>query len=293
MKYYEVEFTIHCPADMKSDVSDVVAALAGAAGFESFTDTPYGICGYVQQDAFDARTLDASLSQLPFGDDVGVHYLVLPADEADWNAPWEQEGFEPVWVGTELVVHDGAHLPRPIPADGDGILQVEIDAKLAFGTGNHETTRLMCHALLGLRLDGKTLLDCGTGTGILSIVALKKGAAHAVAYDIDDWSALNAMHNAVLNHVDSRFAVYQGNATLLDGISEQFDVVVANINRNILLADMPRMHRHLKPQGGILLLSGFYAADVPLLADRGESLGMTVTSLWEDNGWACVEMNNE
>jgi len=293
MKYYEVDFNIDCPADLKGDVCDVVAALAGGIGFESFTDTSHGICGYVQQQDFDASQLDAMLAQLPFGDDVSVSYKVLPADEADWNAPWEKEGFEPIWVDSQLVVHDGKHLPHPTPEHGDDIIQIEIDAKLAFGTGNHETTRLMCNALTGLHLDGKTILDCGTGTGILSIVALKKGAARAVAYDIDDWSAINAMHNAVLNHVDSRITVYQGDASILDNIDEQFDVVVANINRNILLADMPRMHQHLRPQEGILLLSGFYADDAPLLEEQALALGMTKVDEWVDKDWACLKMKNE
>ena len=290
MKYFEVDFVIDCQADVRSDVCDVVAALAGDAGFESFTSTPQGICGYVQQEAFNAAMLDGLLGQLPFGDTVSVSYQVLPADDADWNAPWEKEGFEPVWVGLRLVVHDGKHLPHPAPTDGDGSIQVEIDAKLAFGTGNHETTRMMCNALLGLSMEGKTVLDCGTGTGILAIVALKRGAARAAAYDIDDWSAINAMHNAVLNHMDSRMAVYQGDSTVIESLGEQFDVVMANINRNILLADMPRMVAALKP-GGTLLLSGFYRQDASLLCQKGRTLGLELTAEHHEEEWACLELN--
>lgn len=290
MKYYEVLFHISAPEELVSDVSDVVAALAGEAGFESFSPSAQGVCGYVQQEVFSADVLDALLEQLPFGEGVSVGYEVRPADEADWNAPWEQEGFEPIWVGRELVVHDGRHLPHPAPEDGEGRIEVEIDAKLAFGTGNHQTTRLVCHALLGLGLSGKTVLDCGTGTGILAIVALKRGARRAVGYDIDDWSALNAMHNAVLNHVDDRMAVYQGDASVIDRLGERFDVVVANINRNILLADMPRFARALAP-GGTLLLSGFYAEDIDLLRQEAKKQGLEMGGWQQEDDWACMRIN--
>lgn len=286
MKYYEVDFTITCPADILSDVSDVVAALAGEAGFESFTPSAHGLCGYVQQDAFNAAALDAVLDQLPFDDGVSVAYTVLPADEADWNAPWEQEGFQPIEIGSSLVIHDGRHLPQHESADDT--LMIEIDAKLAFGTGNHQTTRLMCNALLDLPLSNLTLLDCGTGTGILSILALMRGASQAVAYDIDEWSAINALHNAVLNHVDDRIKVYQGDATILEGIDQQFDVIVANINRNILLADMSHFVSHLNPQGGKLLLSGFYQADVPLLVDRARQLGLALRLQQDEDQWSLL-----
>ena len=286
MKYYEVDFTITCPADILSDVSDVVAALAGEAGFESFTPSAHGLCGYVQQDAFNAAALDAVLGQLPFDDGVKVAYTVLPADEADWNAPWEQEGFQPIEIGSSLVIHDGRHLPQHESADDT--LMIEIDAKLAFGTGNHQTTRLMCNALLDQPLSKLTQHDCGTGTGILSILALMRGASQAVAYDIDEWSAINALHNAVLNHVDDRIKVYQGDATILEDIDQQFDVIVANINRNILLADMPHFVSHLNPQGGKLLLSGFYQADVPLLVDRARQLGLALRLQQDEDQWSLL-----
>ena len=291
MKYYEVLFRISAPGELVSDVCDVVAALAGETGFESFTPTPTGICGYVQQDAFKADALDALLAQLPFGESVSVSYEVVPADEADWNAPWEKEGFEPVWVNDLLVVHDGRHLPIIAAAgDGNSVIQVEIDAKMAFGTGNHQTTRLMCNSIMTLELSDKTMLDCGTGTGILAIVALKRGARRAVGYDIDDWSAINAMHNAVLNRVNSRMTVYQGDASILDKMDEPFDVVMANINRNILLADIPRFARALRP-GGTLLLSGFYTADAAMLEQRAAACGLLADERHEEDGWACLKLH--
>ena len=290
MKYYEVDFSIDCPNDLRADVCDVVAALAGDAGFESFTDTPKGISGYVQQDVFDASLLDDMLTQLPFGDQVKVTYQVLPADEADWNAPWEKEGFEPVWVGDKLVIHDGTHLPPAATMASTDVISVEIDAKLAFGTGNHQTTRLMCQALMNLPLKGKSLLDCGTGTGILAIVALLRGARPVAAYDIDEWSAINAQHNAIINHVDGGITVWRGDSSVLQDMDDLFDVVVANINRNILLADLPLMKQHLNPNGGTLLLSGFYQADVPLLVARAEELGLHLQDQTEEGEWTLLQL---
>jgi ribosomal protein L11 methyltransferase len=311
MKYYEVDFTITCPADILSDVSDVVAALAGEAGFESFTPSAHGLCGYVQQDAFNAAALDAVLGQLPFDNGVSVTYTVLPADEADWNAPWEQEGFQPIEIGSSLVIHDGRHLPQHESADDT--LMIEIDAKLAFGTGNHQTTRLMCNALLDLPLSNHTLLDCGTGTGILSILALMRGASQAVAYDIDEWSTDNTRHNAVINHVDDRLTVLCGDSTVLGGNSTVlggspaevsaasqagstttpdvspagFSLVLANINRNILLQDMPRFVSVMAPRA-TLILSGFYESDCALLESKAQSLGLTLTATKTDGDWACM-----
>ena len=171
MKYYEVKFTFSAPQTLFSDVRDVVAALAGEAGLESFEDTADGLKGYVQQGLFNDEMLASLLAGIPFPD-VSVTYQVGEAEDRDWNEQWEQEGFEPVYVDDSLVIHDGRHLPHP----ADGQLAVEIDAQLAFGTGNHQTTRMMAAALTALPLAEKTVLDCGTGTGILAIVALLRGA---------------------------------------------------------------------------------------------------------------------
>jgi ribosomal protein L11 methyltransferase len=189
-----------------------------------------------------------------------------------------------------LIIHDGRHLPDLTLLNTS--LSIEIDAHLAFGTGTHETTRLMCRRLMELDLNGKRVLDCGCGTGILAIAALKLGAATALAYDIDEWSVDNTRHNAVINQVDNRLEAAHGDATLLYNMQpESFQVVMANINRNILMADMPQFVRMMTPDGR-LLLSGFYREDVPLLAEKAAELGLTVTDVSEDNGWACMMLKN-
>ena len=278
MKYYEVNFSL---TPLSSDACDLLAAIAGDAGFESFEDTGEGLKGYVQQPLFDPSELDALLQSFPFPD-VSISYTVSEAENRDWNEQWEQEGFQPIVVDGRLVIHDGRHLP-----DAEYPISIEIDARLAFGTGTHETTRMVCSTLLGQPLEGRRLLDCGTGTGILSICALKLGAAEAVGYDIDEWSADNARHNAVINRVDDHFQSLLGDAAVIDQLSGTFDIVTANINRNILLADMPQFCSKMAPDA-LLILSGFYTSDIPLLVDKAHSLGLTLVSQKEDNGWACI-----
>ena len=135
------------------------------------------------------------------------------------------------------------------------------------------------------------VLDCGTGTGILAICALKLGAKEAIGYDIDEWSVDNARHNAVINRVDDRFRSLLGDVSILKEVEGSFDIVMANINRNILLADMPMMHQKMAP-GARLILSGFYTADIPMLTEKAQSLGMTLIAQKEDNDWACLVFQN-
>ena len=297
MKYFEVTFTL---SPYSSDACDVLAALAGEAGFETFMETENGLTGYVQQTLFDEPALKEALEDFPF-EGVSISYDVQEAEDKDWNEQWEQEGFEPIEVrskmddGRGIVIHDGRHLPENI---SDQDIAIEIDAKLAFGTGTHETTRMICATLLELFTIHSSLftsfkvLDCGTGTGILAISALKLGAKEAIGYDIDEWSVDNARHNAVINRVDDRFQSLLGDVNILKEVDGTFDLVMANINRNILLADMPMMHAKMAP-GARLILSGFYTADIPMLTEKAQSLGMTLMAQKDDNDWACLVFQNK
>ena len=293
MKYYEVAFTL---TPYSADACDVLAAMAGDVGFETFVETETGLTGYVQQALFDEQALQKSLEDFPF-DGVSISYDIREAEDKDWNEQWEQEGFEPIEVrskmedGRGVIIHDGRHLPKVI---SDQDIAIEIDAKLAFGTGTHETTRMICATLQQLssaRFTPQKVLDCGTGTGILAICALKLGAKEAVGYDIDEWSVDNARHNAVINRVDERFTSLLGDVNILKEVEGSFDLVMANINRNILLADMPMMHEKMAP-GARLILSGFYTADIPMLTEKAQSLGMTLAAQKEDNEWACLVFQN-
>ena len=282
MKYYEVEMTI---TPCTQDAQDILSAMAAEAGFETFEETPTGLLGYVQQSLFLQEALDAVIANFPFE---GTHiiYKVREAEDRDWNEQWEQEGFEPIEVrskkedGRCVVIHDGRHLPSDLGPQTSDIISIEIDAHLAFGTGTHETTRMICSTLLDMDLQGKRVLDCGCGTGILGICALKLGAQECVGYDIDEWSADNTRHNALC-----------GDSSVLSGFAAEFDIVLANINRNILLADMPHFVRVMKP-GATLILSGFYEADCALLESKAQQLGLKLISTRTDGDWASMVLES-
>ena len=285
MKYFEVKFTL---SPYSTDASDVLSAMAGEAGFESFEETADGLLGYVQQSLFSEDTLQEVLSDFPF-EGVTVTYDIREAEDRDWNEAWEQEGFEPIVISPSIVIHDGRHLPSEVSTllpPHSSLLEIEIDARQAFGTGTHETTRMICSEAVQYAR-GARILDCGTGTGILSICALKLGATEAVGYDIDEWSVDNARHNAVINRVDDRFTSLLGDVTILNKVEGTFDLVLANINRNILLADMPAMREKMAP-GARLILSGFYTADASLLIEKAATLGLTLQQQKEENDWACL-----
>ena len=281
MKYFEADFTI---SPYSPDAIDLLADIAGEAGFESFEVTPTGLKGYVQQQLFNPMLLDFGIADFPI-ECVDITYDIHEAEDRDWNEQWEQEGFEPIVIPPSLVIHDGCHLP-----DDSYLTSIEIDAHQAFGTGTHETTRMICSTLLELRdqrLAGARVLDCGTGTGILSICALKLGAAEAIGYDIDEWSVDNARHNAVINQVDDHFQSLLGDASILNKVDGTFDLVLANINRNILLSDLPAFREKMSDRA-LLILSGFYTSDTTMLISKAETLGLTLQKQREDQDWACL-----
>lgn len=284
MKYYEIDFKIVGAEANIDDVKAVIAAMTAEAGLETFEDTLEGMKGYAQTALLDRQALDEALQSLPFVG-VNVEYTISNAEDKDWNEQWEQAGFEPIEVGSRLVVHDGRHLPSS-PFD----IAIEIDAKLAFGTGSHETTRMILATLLDMDLEGKRVLDCGCGTGILAIASLKMGASEAIGYDIDEWSADNARHNAVINRVDDRFTSLLGDAGVVDNIEDTFDIVVANINRNILIADMPQFAKKMNC-GATLILSGFYEEDAQILIEKAKSLGMIPSGKKSDGDWCCIRLS--
>ena len=275
------------------DAQDILSALAGEAGFETFEETPTGLKGYVQQALFDEDALKLALEGFPF-ENVTLTYSIQEAEDKDWNEQWEQEGFEPIEVRCKkedgrcrtLVIHDGRHLPSDIDLQPSAIM-IEIDAHLAFGTGTHETTRMICGMLLDMQLDGLRVLDCGCGTGILGICALKLGAASAVGYDIDEWSADNTRHNAVINRVDDHLTALCGDASVLSGFGAEFNLVMANINRNILINDMEGFRSVMAPKAQ-LILSGFYKNDCALLESKAQTLGLSLKETRTDGDWACL-----
>lgn len=285
MKYYVANFDIECADELLQPARELLSAAACEAGFEAFEDTDNGIAGYVQRPLYDKEALDAAIADyMPEG--TQVTYNIEEVPDQDWNQGWEDQEFEPIGVSDHLVIYDAKHTDMSMFAGDDGVMRIFIEARNAFGTGTHQTTRMILHRLLGMDLTGKSVLDCGCGTGILGIVASRLGANRVLGYDIDEWSSENAKHNAALNGVDN-LDVLLGDASVLDGVKEEFDVVIANINRNILLNDMTAFRSHLKT-GGRLILSGFYETDVPMLEQAAQSNGLTIIDVVTDGEWACA-----
>lgn len=282
MKYLVAEFKIECQDGMIQIARDLLTDALGEAGFETFEDTKEGINGYVQESLFDENAMNDVISNFMLPD-VTINANIQEAEYRNWNEEWEEAGFERININDSITIYDARH------DDGNGIasgISIGIETKQAFGTGTHETTRMIVSTLLNIDLKGKRVLDCGCGTGILGIAASKLGASEVVGYDIDEWSSENAIHNAELNGVGN-MKVMLGDASVLKSVEGKFDVVLANINRNILLADMPAFVS-VMADDSLLILSGFYASDVDLLIEKASSLGLSKIDSKSDSEWTCL-----
>lgn len=285
MKYFVANFKIECEPELMQPARELLSAAACEAGFEAFEDTEDGLQGYVQRPLYNKEALDEAIADyMPEG--ATVTYDVEEVPDQDWNQGWEEEGFEPIGVSENLIIYDAKHTDMNMFAGNDGVMRIFIEARNAFGTGTHQTTRMILRRLLGMNLNGKKVLDCGCGTGILGIVASRLGADRVWGYDIDEWSSENAKHNASINGVGN-LDVMLGDASVLDVVDEEFDVVIANINRNILINDMSAFKRHMK-NDGCLILSGFYESDVPMLEKAAMDNAMSLKDVVTDEEWACA-----
>lgn len=282
MKYLVAEFKIECQDGMIQIARDLLTDALGEAGFETFEDTEDGIKGYVQESLFDENAMNDVISNFMLPD-VTINANIQEAEYKNWNEEWEEAGFERININDSITIYDARH------DDGNGIasgISIGIETKQAFGTGTHETTRMIVSTLLNIDLKGKRVLDCGCGTGILGIAASKLGASEVGGYDIDEWSSENAIHNAELNGIGN-MKVMLGDASVLKSVEGKFDVVLANINRNILLADMPAFVS-VMADDSLLILSGFYASDVDLLIEKASSLGLSKIDSKSDSEWTCL-----
>lgn len=275
MKYFELDFKI---TPFSTDAADLLMTLVGEAGLESFVETEDGFKGYAQERLFHQETLDEMVEAFPFIDHQ-VTYTIVEAEDKNWNEQWEKEGFKPVVIADRVLVTNQQD------AASSYDYKIIIDPHQAFGTGGHQTTGMIIERLLHMDLAGLDVLDAGCGTGILSIFALMRGAKHVFAYDIDNWSVRNTLENVALNSV-APIDVVEGDASVLtEGLS--YDVVLANINRNILLADMPAF-RSVMHKGSRLVLSGFYVEDIESLKAKAAELGLTFVNQTERENWASL-----
>ena len=289
MKYFTTHFAITGEdSSLMQAARDLCSDIAGECGYETFVETEEGVDGYIQIDNYDESLLRESLSDFPL-EGFSIDFTTEEVEDQDWNETWEEEeGFEPITIaGDALLIYDLHHITEDELSHRPEHIKIGIEARNAFGTGTHETTQMMAESILATPLYEKRILDCGCGTGILAITALRSGAKEAVAYDIDEWSVENTRHNAELNGVGDSITVYEGDANILSHVDGVFDLVVANINRNILLNDLPAFHEVMN-SGATLLLSGFYEEDIPLLTEKAESLGLKLTEKKENGDWRCL-----
>ena len=267
--------------------AEIVEAEIADLGFDSFTVEEPFLNAFIPKELFSEPNLKTLLGGFA-GGEFRLSHTVELVKEQNWNAAWESD-FEPVVVGDQVTVRAKYHknLPRTR-------INVVIDPQMSFGSGHHQTTTMMIEQLLEDRkqLKGKALLDMGCGTGILAIVAAKLGAAVPVhAVDIDPRCCRSTVANARRNRIPHKIITVCGDASVL--IRGQYDCILANINRNILLADMASYVRALKPQGGTILLSGFYTADIPILLEAAAPLGLKEVSRRTRDDWALLVLKKE
>ena len=273
MKYLEFSFrTTPCT----EVVNDVLSAVLADAGFESFVEQPDGLLAYIQQNLYDEASVEAAISEFPIPD-TAIEYSFVEAEDKDWNEEWEKNFFQPIVIGNRCVIHSTFHHDVP-----EAEYDIAINPQMAFGTGHHETTSLVIGEILDSDMSGKKVLDMGCGTSILAILARMKGATSCTAIDIDDWCVRNSIENIELNGVNE-IEVCLGDASILAN-KGPFDMVIANINRNILLADMQHYVARMN-EGATLLMSGFYVDDIPLIKAEAERLGLTFNGYKEKNRW--------
>lgn len=264
------------------DLSDWLIAELGGLGFDSFEQASHELKAFIPTEQYDATATQALLDAFPV---LGFTYELTAEELPDinWNEEWEKNYFQPILLGDgACLIRAPFHEPRPeVP------MEIIINPKMAFGTGNHQTTSLVGEWILSHDVHGLRVLDMGCGTGILGLLALKRGARHLTAIDIDPWAYANVQENAALSGVTID-EMLCGDAALLEGRAG-YDLILANITRNILLEDMPRYRAVMFP-GARLILSGFYEEDIPLLRARGEELGLTFVSSEVRQRWSRVEL---
>ena len=273
--YIEYNFTF----SPKEPISEILIAELGNVGFESFVETEIGVTAYIQKTDWNAEIL-ADIFVLN-SDEFSIEYNLNEVPQTNWNAEWEKN-FEPIQVDDLVSIRAPFHENPNLKYD------IVIEPKMSFGTGHHETTHMMVQHLLQLDLENKKVLDMGCGTGILAIFAEMKGAKPLDAIDIDNWCYENSVENVARNNCEN-ISVYEGDATLL--VDKKYDVIIANINRNILLIDM-KVYTNCLEEGGILLLSGFYEQDIPVIDAEVIKYGLKLEKFIQRNNWVALKYNN-
>lgn len=278
MDYAELYFTYKStiPAEL---LNDVLAGELTDIGYEAFTETTDGLLAYIPIGKYNTETLNECLQSFPL-EEVEFTYKQQVIQGKDWNEEWEKNYFKPVIIDNRCLIKASFH-----EVEETYEYTIIIDPKMAFGTGNHETTSLMLHEVLEADLSATSILDMGCGTAVLALLAEKRGAQRIVGIDIDPSAYENALENIKLNNSERVEIRLGGAEAVREG--ELFDVIFANINRNILLEDMAVYAKHLQPNG-LLFLSGFYHDDSPVLIDACKQHGLVASEVGSSNDWAII-----
>ncbi|MFT5970797.1 MAG: ribosomal protein L11 methyltransferase [Flavobacteriales bacterium] len=274
MNYIEFDFKV---SPLIPGVEILIAEL-GMTGFESFVEHETGVLAYIQEDEFKASILEEVRILTNPNFEITFEQKVI--EQQNWNAAWESN-FEPIFVGDSCVVRAPFH-----QLEKEYTFDLIIEPKMSFGTGHHETTSLILAQLLEKDLTKKSVIDMGCGTGVLAILAAKQNASPVLAIDIDEWSYENSVENCERNGVP-QIQVKLGGAEVIEG---SCDLFIANINRNILMQDMPYYVKHMNANA-TLLLSGFFETDIPILQTEAEQLGLSYVGFTEKNRWVAVEFS--
>ena len=263
----------------KEPTTEILIAELGNAGFESFVESEDGVTAYIQKKEWNASILDDIF--VLNSEEFSIEYNQNEVAQTNWNSEWEKN-FEAIQVDDLVSIRAPFHEHPNLKYD------IVIEPKMSFGTGHHETTHMMVQHLLKLDLENKKVLDMGCGTGILAIFAEMKGAKPIDAIDIDNWCYENSLENVTRNNCEN-ISVYEGDASLL--VAKKYDLIIANINRNILLMDM-NVYANCLNENGVLLLSGFYEEDIPVIDAEVSKHGLKLETFIQRNNWVALKYNN-
>lgn len=279
--YYALRVEV-TPGECTTDYTDLLAAFLADAGYESFEPDERGLTAYIRADLFDSDEASRIVNEVPISVRASVSHELI--EGKDWNEEWEKNYFKPIVIGKRCVIHSTFHKDVP-----QAQYDIVIDPRMAFGTGHHFTTRLILTYLLEIDESGLHVIDVGTGTGILAILCKMRGAERVDAIEIDPPAYENACDHVKLNQQDINLIL--GDASALSSLPAA-DLLIANINRNIILGDMGRYSRCLK-SGGRMILSGFYEEDIPVLLKEGARHSLSFESKKSENNWVAIELLKE
>lgn len=260
-------------------ITDLVADALCGIGFESFEPDEKGVTAYIPASDYSLEKSIEALADFPIDTDFSFAETFVKGE--NWNEEWEKHYFQPIVIGDRCVVHSSFHKDYP-----KGEYDIVIDPKMAFGTGHHSTTTLMINYILSTDMKGRSVIDMGTGTGILSILCKMRGAVKVTGIEIDEPAFENAIENASLNNTNIGFI--HGDASALINV-DQADYFFANINRNVITSDFKEYIKKINP-GGALFLSGFYKEDIPVIKCCAETNGYKIVEIHDDNNWCALKL---